>query len=207
VAARWPYSRSVFINCPFSPEYQPIFRAILFAVFTCGYQPRCALEIADSSANRLSKIEGIIRQCQFGIHDISFMKLDKKTKLPRFNMPLELGMFLAAKGFGRGQQKRKVALILDEDSFRYRAALSDLSGQDIANHKGQERLTIREVRDWLDASHRGKASLPGGDYIWLQYRKFSKYLPVASADQKLDFRKLTYADICRAIESWLETNA
>lgn len=176
-------------------------------MFTCGYQPRCALEIADSSANRLSKIEGIIRQCQFGIHDVSFMKLDKKTKLPRFNMPLELGMFLAAKGFGRGQQKRKVALILDEDSFRYRAALSDLSGQDIANHKGQERLAIREVRDWLDASHRGKASLPGGDYIWRQYRKFSKYLPIASADQKLDFRKLTYADICRAIESWLETNA
>jgi hypothetical protein len=155
VAALWPYTRSVFINCPFSPEYQPIFRAILFAVFTCGYRPRCALEIADSSANRLSKIEGIIRQCQFGIHDISFMKLDTKTKLPRFKMSLELGMFLAAKSFGRGQQKRKVALILDEDGFRYRAALSDLSGQDIQ--------TTRDTNDWLSGKYEiGLMPLTGG---------------------------------------------
>ncbi len=135
------------------------------------------------------------------------MRLDKKTKLPRFNMPLELGMFLAAKGFGRGQQKRKVALILDEDGYRYRAAISDLSGQDIANHKGREQLAIREVRDWLDAAHQRQASLPGGDYIWQQYGKFSKQLPAASVSQRLNARNLTYPDVCRAIESWLENNA
>jgi hypothetical protein len=79
------YGRSVFINCPFSPDYQPIFRAILFAVYACGYRPRCSLEIRDSGENRLSKIEGIIQQSRFGIHDISFMSLDSRTRLPRFN--------------------------------------------------------------------------------------------------------------------------
>jgi hypothetical protein len=104
------YSYSVFINCPFSPEYQPIFQALLFSVYACGYRPRGALEISDSTQNKLSKIEGIIQQCRFGIHDISFVSLDRKTKLPRFNMPFELGLFFGAKLFGPRQQKRKIAL-------------------------------------------------------------------------------------------------
>jgi hypothetical protein len=81
------YSSSVFINCPFSPDYPPIFKAILFAVYACGYRPRCALEISDSTENRLSKNESIIADSQFGVHDISFTDIDKKTRLPHFNMP------------------------------------------------------------------------------------------------------------------------
>jgi len=97
------YGRSVFINCPFSADYQPLFRAILFAVYACSYRPRCALEISDSGQNRLEKIKNIIGQCKYGIHDISFMTLDKATGLPRFNMSFELGLFLAAKTFGTGR--------------------------------------------------------------------------------------------------------
>ena len=113
MALRSRYERSVFINCPFSSDYQHIFRALLFSVYACGYRPRCAFEISDSTQNRLSKIERIIERCRFGIHDLSFMGLDAKTGLPRFNMPFELGMFFAAKRFGVGRQKRKIALILD----------------------------------------------------------------------------------------------
>ena len=123
-----PYARAVFINCPFSPDYRPIFRAILFAVYRCRYQPRCALEVADASENRLAKIERIIRQCKFGIHDISFMELDPATHLPRFNMPFELGVFLAAKSFGTEQRRKKIALIFDSTGYRYRDSLSDISG-------------------------------------------------------------------------------
>jgi hypothetical protein len=130
------YRINVFINCPFSPDYQEIFRAILFSIYSCGFRPRCAFEISDSSQNRLAKIESIVEQSQFGIHDISYMKLDPNTKLGRFNMPFELGLFFGAKRFGSRLQKRKIALILDHGGYRYRAALSDISGQDIAVHKG-----------------------------------------------------------------------
>jgi hypothetical protein len=119
------YARSVFVNCPFSVEYQPIFRAILFSVFACAYWPRCALEVSDSSENRLSKIQEIIRQSRFGIHDISFMNLDRRSRLPRFNMPFELGLFLAAKSFGSGRQRRKVALILADICRAIEAWLKD----------------------------------------------------------------------------------
>ena len=196
------YSRSVFINCPFSSDYQPIFRAICFAVYACTFRPRCALEISDSSLVRLSKIQDIIRQCQYGIHDISFMALDPKSGLPRFNMSFELGLFL-----GLGKQKRKNALILDRSGHRYQKALSDISGQDIALHNGNPKKAICEVRDWLDTCQAGAYSLPGGEHIDAQFKKFNKQLPSASAAIKLNANKLTFSDICRAIESWLKDNA
>jgi hypothetical protein len=201
------YTRSVFINCPFSPDYQPIFRAILFAVFACSYRPRCAREVSDSSQNRLAKIEGIIRQSQFGIHDISFMSIDPTTKLPRLNMSFELGLFLAAKSFGRDRQKHKVALILDNSGYRYRDALSDISGQDIAFHDGDPKKAIREVRDWLDTCQGGAHSLPGGEYLGDQYKKFCNQLPAALEKFSLNADQLTYADICRSIAVWLRDNA
>jgi hypothetical protein len=201
------YARSVFINCPFSSDYQPLFRAILFAVYSCSYRPRCALEVSDSSENRLGKIEEIIRESKFGIHDISFMNIDAATKLPRFNMSFELGLFLAAKKFGVGRQKSKIALILDQSGYRYRNALSDISGQDISFHEADPGRAIREIRDWLDACQGGAYSLPGGEYIADQYRKFCEHLPKASAGIRLNPDQLTYADICRAIEAWLKDNA
>lgn len=201
------YTRSVFINCPFSPEYQPIFRALVFAVFACTYRPRCALEISDSTENRLDKIAGIIRECRYGIHDISFMSIDPVTKLPRLNMSFELGLFVAAKSFGTGRQQSKVALILDRSGYRYRDALSDISGQDISFHDGDPKKAIREVRDWLDTCQGGAYSLPGGEHIGDQYQKFCDHLPTASAGIKLNPDQLTYADICRAIEAWLRDNA
>ena len=30
--------RGVFINCPFDAQYQPLFRALLFAVEDCGFR-------------------------------------------------------------------------------------------------------------------------------------------------------------------------
>jgi hypothetical protein len=176
----------------------------LFSVYACGYRPRCALEISDSTENRLSKIEGIIGDSKFGIHDISFVDLDPKTKLPRFNMPFELGMFFAAKHFGSGWQKQKIALVLDKSGYRYRASLSDISGQDISVHKGIAKTAIHQIRDWLNTGPHAGNSLPGGDHISEQYKKFSRQLPAASKKLKLNARDLTYSDICRAIEAWLK---
>ena len=42
----------MFINCPFDAQYKPFFEAIVFAIFHCGFRPRCALEIDDSSIYR-----------------------------------------------------------------------------------------------------------------------------------------------------------
>ena len=90
------YEDSVFINCPFDRAYRPIFNALVFVVHECGYFARSALEIEDSGQVRIQKIQELILDCRLGIHDISRTEPEPETKLPRFNMPLELGLFLGA---------------------------------------------------------------------------------------------------------------
>jgi hypothetical protein len=48
----------VFINCPFDTGYQPIFSAIVFAVFDLGFVARCSLEDDDAGEVRLRKSSG-----------------------------------------------------------------------------------------------------------------------------------------------------
>jgi hypothetical protein len=55
-AAAAAYNTSVFINCPFDDGYRPLFRATVFAVYDCGFNPRCALEVYDSGQVRIEKI-------------------------------------------------------------------------------------------------------------------------------------------------------
>ena len=105
---------NVFINCPFDKEYKPILDAIVFTIYACNFIPRSALEENDSGNVRFEKIIEIISDSKLGIHDISRTELDKKTSLPRFNMPFELGLFLGAKKFGAFDQSKKRTLILDK---------------------------------------------------------------------------------------------
>jgi hypothetical protein len=81
------YDKSVFINCPFDGAYRPLFEAIVFAVFDCGFEPRCALETEDAGQVRMEKIFDLIEDCRFAINDLSRIELDSATNLPRFNMP------------------------------------------------------------------------------------------------------------------------
>lgn len=107
-------ARDVFINCPFGDDFAESFRGLVFSVIACGYRARCAKEVDDAAETRIEKIYRIIEQCRYGIHDISKTELDEQNGLPRFNMPLELGIFLGAKRFGEADQKLKRCMVLAE---------------------------------------------------------------------------------------------
>ena len=143
------YTDNVFINCPFDSAYKPLFDAIVFAVHDCGFIARCALEEEDTSQVRIDKIYTIVADCRYGIHDISRTELDEISGLPRFNMPLELGIFLGAKKFGVKEQKRKNCLVLDREPYRYQQFISDIAGQDIQFHNNSPEAAIKVVRNWL----------------------------------------------------------
>ena len=150
------YDLNVFINCPFDQKYLELFRAVIFAVHDCGFIARCAQEINDASQVRINKIFDIISECRIGIHDISRTEVDSTSKLPRFNMPLELGMFLGAKQYGDAVQQRKICLILERKRYDYQKYCSDIAGQDIAAHGGKENLVIAAVRNLLAGTLRSK---------------------------------------------------
>lgn len=198
-------SRHVFVNCPFDLGYKPIFDAIVFAICDLGFVARCALEADDAGEVRLAKIERIVEECKYGVHDISSVELDKDSNLPRFNMPLELGLYLGCKRFGGERQKTKVALILDSERYRYQKFISDIAGQDIHAHGGEAGRAISEVRAWLAAAS-GRKLLPGGAEINARYVRFRAQLPQLCEDSKLKEDELTFNDLSQLITSWLKIN-
>jgi hypothetical protein len=211
IASRPPVSKQVrtnhvFINCPFDPGYRPVFDAIVFCVRFLGFVARCALEEDDASEIRLSKIERIIEECRFGINDLSTVELDAVTHLPRFNMPLELGLFLGCKRYGEWGQEKKRCLILDREPYRYRAFISDISGQDIRSHASDPRQAVREVRDWLQAASKRRSHFASGAEIARHYMRFSHDLPDLCAALTLDPATLTFLDFTRIVTEWRRIN-
>lgn len=197
------YDSGVFINCPFDAAYRPLFDAIVLVVFVCGLVPRSALEIDDASQTRIDKIALLIENCRWGIHDISRVELNEHD-LPRFNMPLELGLFLGAKRFGGSAQRRKSCLVLDTDPFRFQKFISDISGQDITPHGSEPGRVIAAVRNWLASSlARREPSIPGGIEIARRFELFQAGLPALCKELRIEIHELTFTDYARLVSAWL----
>ncbi len=196
------YDRSVFINCPFDTAYLPIFRALVFAIISCGLKPRCALEVSDAAEVRFEKIVRIIGKCRWGIHDISRTEPNPRG-LPRFNMPLELGLFLGARRFGDVAQRKKSCLVLDREPYRYQEYISDNSGQDIAAHRDEPHQAMRAVRDWLATAKSGVAGTPGIAVIAARFVRFQGELPAVCAATERRPDELTFVEYADIASEWL----
>lgn len=201
------YEQNVFINCPFDAEYRDMMKAIAFVVHDAGFVARSTLEFSDSSQVRINRIMDIIEDCRFGIHDISRTELDAAYDLPRFNMPLELGLFLGAKRFGGGRQKEKACLVLDREEYRYQKFISDIAGQDIESHRGDEAEVVPIVRNWLRKVSRGSgAIIPGGEKMVARYQRFSADLPALCEEVEINPTELIFNDFTTLAVSWMKEN-
>lgn len=199
-------AKSVFINCPFDDDFKPIFRAIIFTVIASGYHPHCALDSTDGAEIRVSKIATMIANCDWGIHDISRVELGPGN-LPRFNMPLELGLHLGARLLGERRHRRKRALILEAKQHRYDEMLSDISGQDIEVHGKKVGLAIAKVRNWL-SEHRmaTQPPLPGARALQNDYEKFKREVAAILRRHRLDaLSNITHSDFLFAVRDWIES--
>jgi hypothetical protein len=173
--SRPTYNDSVFINCPFDDDYKPILRAIVYAIYRCGFYPQTALDEDDGTELRLLKIIRKMKNCRYGIHDLSRIELNI-ANLPRFNMPFELGIFFGAKFFGNNAQQRKNALVLERQKYTYQQYISDLSGIDTKAHNNDPITALKRVHAWLNtASHR--KTIPGEKMLQTQFEEFERLLP------------------------------
>lgn len=200
------YSRQVFLNVPFDARYRKLLRAIVFAVHECGLVARCAQEKDDGGQVRFEKLSQIILECGFGIHDLSRTTLDSANRLPRFNMPLELGLFLGARRYGARQQRRKVCLILDSRRYRYQIFCSDIAGQDIRAHENDVGRALGAVRNWLQTHLPAHARLPGPAAIASRYIDFQRDLPYMCSLTNLTPAEMSFLDYRLQVEAWLATN-
>ncbi len=193
----------VFINCPFDEDYRPLFHALLFTVTLCGFRARCSLEKSDAGEPRIEKISKLIGSCQFAIHDISRTELDGKSGLPRFNMPLELGIFLGMRNSGSQSHRTKQCLVLDRDRYRFQKFISDIAGQDIHAHSGKPEQVIVVAREWL-RSLGLHANLPGPKLIRENFALFSNNLPSVCNHLGFDSPdQLDYVELMNLMKEWI----
>ena len=122
-------------------------------------------------------------------------------------MPLELGVFLGARRFGRGRQREKACLVLDRQPYRYQQYCSDISGQDTRSHGGDVREAIRVVRDWLrNTISESGTIIPSGSRIFDRYELFLSELPQLCSSLNLDENELIYNDYTTLTVGWLQAN-
>ncbi|HEX4693522.1 hypothetical protein [Sphingomonas sp.] len=179
------FGRNVFINCPFDGEYWDLLRPILFCIIYLGFEPRIALERSDSGENRIDKILELIRESQYGIHDLSRLQANEAGEFFRLNMPFELGVDYGCKAYAGGAWSEKKILILEAESHRFKAAISDLSGSDIGVHKNEPVAANDEVRNWLAQSLDN--STPGPAAVWGAFNEFM-------GDNYLSLKERGYSD-------------
>ncbi len=194
-------SSSVFVNCPFDTSFRALFDGIVFALKFCGFTVRSALEVSDSGEPRLVKIMRLIEQSRFSIHDISRVELDAATNLPRFNMPIELGIALGMKHLGRAGLRDHLLLVLDTERYRYQTFASDLAGVDIAPHGNKLDAMVTEVRGFV-APHATKR-LPGAATIVAAYTTFLADLPKIAEAERQNLDELTYTDRLQHLDTFL----
>ncbi|MBE7413890.1 MAG: hypothetical protein HS130_01135 [Deltaproteobacteria bacterium] len=175
------FCKNVFINCPFDKEYKPLLNALLFTIIDCGFKPRVASEISDSGDIRVAKINRLIRESCFSIHDICRIE-PSIGKLPRFNMPFELGLDFGCKFHGPRKFKRKKFLILEEKRFRYQKVISDISGYDIKAHSNNPQILVEKVRHWIldTAVSPRKLNIPAPKRIWQRLNDFYSHFEIAT---------------------------
>ncbi len=138
-----PPELSVFINCPFDPDYRPILDAIVFASVCCGFLPRCAYESGSVSVPRIKKITNILLSSKYSIHDLSKCRGEGENNFARFNMPLELGIAMSQ------PEDTHDWVVFVPRNHAYIKFISDLSGFDPKEYDMYEGSIVPILMSWL----------------------------------------------------------
>ena len=148
-ALRFNPSTSVFLNCPYDPEYQRLFDSAVLAVVCSGFTPRSALESGTIAEPRMARITRAIFESKYSIHDLSRCKGEGDANLARFNMPLELGIAMARRYLSRRAADKHDWLVLVPRGHEYARYISDLAGFDPVPHDSSERGLVLAIMTWL----------------------------------------------------------
>lgn len=148
-------AEQVFVNVPYDRQFKGLYLAYLVGITMLGLSPRPAVALPNNK-NRLSKILELLDECAYSIHDLSRVELSKGSELPRFNMPIELGLALYR---SLKTPDQHAAFIFDKEPYRMQKAASDLNGFDIQNHRGTARGIMTQLRNSFHR-HSSESTVP-----------------------------------------------
>lgn len=180
-----PYEKSVFINCPYDGDFEPLFHAIVLTIAAKGFTPRCARETEGQAEPRISRILQGLRECKYSIHDLSRYQGQGEENLARFNMPLELGIALGYRFLGEAAERaggnRHNWIALVPSNFVHQKVISDLAGIDASDHDQTPQKVIQRVAKWLTIQPDYNPPAPAAKTIFDAYAGYCSRLDVLKA--------------------------
>jgi len=198
-------TKNIFINCPYDKSYLPLLRPIIFTVKFLGFQPRLAMESADSGHPRIQRILNLIKISQYAIHDLSRLKATRRGEHFRLNMPFELGLDIGCRMFGKVKFKQKKCLVLEKNKHSLKKALSDLSNSDVCSHRDKPEEAVRHVRNWLVQEAKA-CKRESGTAVWYEFNDFMEELDKAlrlKGFRSVDILHLPLPEFLRYMSKWI----
>lgn len=181
----------VFLNIPYDTKFERLYLAYIAGISAFGLVPRATLEIP-TGMRRLDRILDLLSKCQFALHDLSRVELDRTPpRTPRFNMPFELGLSVARAQMGRNQHSW---FVLESQNYRLAKSLSDLNGTDVHVHNGTISGVFRSLANAFVRQHR-RPSVQQMRQIYLDLRQnLAGILETSGSESPFEAR--AFRDVC-----------
>ena len=131
---------SVFLNIPYDHEFEDLYLSYIVGLTQLGLRVNATLAVP--SQGRLEAIIRLIEGSNFSIHDLSRIELSKG--IPRFNMPVELGLALYRSRRSKGRHR---VYVFESEPYRAQRSTSDINGIDPQIHNGTPKGVMAGLRN------------------------------------------------------------
>jgi hypothetical protein len=138
--ARSKRDQSVFLNVPYDSRFENLYLAYVAGLTQLGLRIHATLAVPNQG--RLDRIVELIEESDVSIHDLSRIELSRG--IPRFNMPLELGLALYRSYATRGTHR---VFVFEKKAYRMQRSTSDISGIDPQIHHGRPTGVMAGLRN------------------------------------------------------------
>jgi hypothetical protein len=133
---------SVFLNIPYDNEFEDLYVAYIVGLTQLGLRVKATLAVPNQG--RLETIIGLIAKSDYSIHDLSRIEISKG--IPRFNMPVELGLALYRSHATKGRHR---VYVFESKLYRAQKSTSDINGIDPQIHHGTPKGVMAGLRNIL----------------------------------------------------------
>jgi hypothetical protein len=131
---------SVFLNIPYDKQFEDLYLAYIVGLTQLGLRVNATLAVPNQG--RLEAIIQLIERSDFSIHDLSRIELSEG--IPRFNMPVELGLALYRSHIAKGRHR---VFVFETKSYRAQRSTSDINGIDPQIHGGTPKGVMAGLRN------------------------------------------------------------
>lgn len=135
----------VFLNIPYDGGFEDLYLAYLVGLTLLGLDVHATLAVPDDG--RLNRIIKLIEQADVSIHDLS--RIETSRGIPRFNMPLELGLALYRSAAAKRAHR---VFVFEKKAYRAQRSTSDINGLDPQIHRGNPKGVMVCLRNILRGS-------------------------------------------------------